>query len=131
MSDKPQKQAINMPTRTAVSMQESEPAAWIAECMECPFDECFNCRYDRYNLKPMIGKLTGCVDAEIFLREYNSGASFGNIARACGVPTMFMQRLLEVMGLPYKLHIRRQRPTITKETLRNMHQRVRNLFGRL
>ena len=106
---------------------DGDSLEWIAECLECPLDECINCRFAPRAYIQAVDHLRGCLSENVFIRCYNSGEGLYPMARELKVPAKFLEALLIAMKLPYRAADKR--PLLTRRMIYKQSERIRDLFG--
>ena len=63
-----------MPKGVAYHVDE-DPPEWIEECMQCPFDECVDCRYQA-SAYHCVTSIRGCMQEEKFISMIRNNVCF-------------------------------------------------------
>ena len=113
-----------MPKGVAYHVDE-DPPEWIEECMQCPFDECVDSRYQA-SAYHCVTSIRGCMQEEKFISMYNSGEKPRTIGIAFGVPTSFVLSVIDVLNLPWKAG--KIRPKISRTTMKSLPEKYQFLF---
>lgn len=108
-----------------VPKRTEDPEEWIEECLNCPLDECVDCRMSAAAFH-CVDSIRGCLPDDKFIRMYNSGEKPRSMGIAFGVPTAFITAVLTQLKLPWRVDDKR--PVLSRRMLYQLPEPLRELF---
>ena len=113
-----------MPKGVALRREE-DPQEWIDECLNCPLEECVDCRYQA-SAYHYVDSIRGCLPDDKFMRMYNTGEKPRTMGIAFSVPTAFIMAVLNQLKLPWR--VGEERPVLSRRMLYQLPEPLRELF---
>ena len=114
-----------MPKGVALRREE-DPQEWIDECLNCPLEECVDCRYQA-SAYHCVESIRGCLPDDKFICMYNTDEKPRTMVIAFNVPTAFIMAGLDQLKLPWRAG--EKRPVLSRRNYASKYYQYTPMYG--